>query len=71
MAFATDWDEIRWGVRLNLLFGLALLMTQAVFFQAIDFSRSTAYAYVGGTVILTVALLIIYFLQERSSRPAV
>jgi hypothetical protein len=68
MAFATDWDEIRNGVRLNILFGLALLATIAAFSSALDFSRVTVYVYIGGTLVLTVALLLLYFIQERGSK---
>lgn len=66
MAFATDWDEIRHGARLNILFGLALLMTFVVFFPQFDFSRPTTYAYMGGVVVLTLAMLFFYFRQERA-----
>lgn len=66
MAFATDWDEIRLAARLNILFGLALLMTMAVFVAEFDFTRSTTNVYIGGTLILTAAMLFFYFRQERA-----
>ncbi len=67
MAFATDWDELRLAARLNLLFGLALLMTIVVFFPLFDFSRVTTGAYIGAVAVLTIVMLVFYWRQERSS----
>lgn len=67
MAFATDWDEIRHAARLNILFGLALLATMAVFWNQYDFSRVTIYVYLGGTLVLTLGMLLFYILQERKN----
>jgi hypothetical protein len=66
MAFATDWDEIRHAARLNILFGLALLMTMVVFFSVLDFSRPTTNVYIGGTLVLTLAMIFFYWRQERA-----
>lgn len=71
MAFARDWDEIRLAARLNILFGLALLMTMAVFFREFDFTRPTTYVYMGGTLVLTLILIFLYFRQERATRTLV
>ncbi|HZQ10001.1 MAG TPA: hypothetical protein VFD70_25720 [Anaerolineae bacterium] len=67
MAFARDWDEIRTGVRVNLLWGAALIATFIAFFSELDFTRVTTYGYVGGTVILTLVMLFFYWRQERAS----
>jgi hypothetical protein len=67
MAFATDWDEIRNAARLNILFGLALLVTMAVFFPLFDFSRGTTGAYMGAVLVLTLAMIFFYWRQERTA----
>lgn len=67
MAFATDWDEIRLPAQLNLLFGVAVIATSIVFFSQFDFTRPTTNIYIGGSVVLTVAMAIFYVLQERAT----
>jgi hypothetical protein len=66
MAFARDWDEIRLAARLNIVNGLALLATVALFLGLFDFSgKRTTLSYVGGLVFLTAGMLLFYYVQER------
>lgn len=67
MAFARDWDEIRIAARLNILFGVALIATIIAFFSLFDFTRGTTSAYMGGIVVLTVAMIFFYWRQERAT----
>lgn len=69
MAFATDWDEIRLAARLNILFGAALIGTFIAFFSQFDFTRVTTGAYMGGVVVLTLAMFFFYWRQERAPLP--
>lgn len=68
MAFARDWDEIRIGAALNLLFGVALVATLIVFFPLFDFSRMTTTMYMVAVVVLTLALGFLFWRQERAAQ---
>jgi hypothetical protein len=70
LAFARDWDEIRIGVRLNILFGLALLGTIVAFFSQFDFTRVTSNAYIGAVGLLTLAMIYFYRRHERARAPS-
>ena len=70
MAFAQDWDEIRIGVRLNILFGLALLASILVFLPLFDFRQPGVWLYVGGIALLTGALIFFYWRQASPRTPA-
>ena len=65
MAFARDWDEIRIGVQLNILFGLALIGTFIAFLPLFNLSQRQTGAYVIVTILMTAALLFFYWRQER------
>ncbi len=67
MAFARDWDEIRIGAALQILFGVALLATMVIFFPLFDFARPTTGAYMGLVLILTVAMIFLFWRQERAA----
>ncbi len=67
MAFASDWDEIRLGAGLNILFGVALIATFIFFFPLFDFTRVTTGVYMGGTVVLTLGMLFFAWRQERAT----
>jgi hypothetical protein len=66
MALAADWDEVRRGVQLNILFGAAVCATLVAFSAQFDLSRSPSMAYAVGTVLLTVLMSIFYWRQERA-----
>lgn len=70
MASAHDWDEIRIGARLNILFGVALLISIVAFQSRFDFSQPTTRSYSVGTLVLTLAMVFFYWRQERA-RPQV
>jgi hypothetical protein len=63
MAFATDWDEIRTGIRLFIVNGVALLVTIVVFRDGL--TGVTSGSYIWGIAILTVGMAAFHFLQER------
>jgi hypothetical protein len=63
MAFATDWLEIRTGIRLFIVNGVALLVTIALFRDGL--TGVTSASYISGIAILTVAMAAFHFLQER------
>jgi hypothetical protein len=67
MALAREWDEIRTGIRLFIVNGVALLVTVALFYG--DLTGLTKGAYIGGLVVLTVGMIGFHVLQERL-RPA-
>jgi protein-S-isoprenylcysteine O-methyltransferase Ste14 len=69
MAFARHWDQIRVGAQLNILFGLALLVSIVTFAPHFDFGRVTTWAYAIGILLLTLAMIVLYWRQERA-RPA-
>jgi hypothetical protein len=69
MAFAGDWDEIRMPARLNILFGVALTVANIVFISQFDFTRGIVNAYIGGIIVLTLAMLFFYWRQERATPP--
>ena len=69
MAFATDWDEIRTGVRLFILNGLALLVTVVVFSDEFIPGRGTPHNYSIGLAAITLLMAGFHCLQERR-RPA-
>lgn len=69
MAFATDWDEIRLPAQLNMLFGIAVIATIVVFFGQFDFTRPTTNVYIGGAIVLTLAMAFFYWRQERATPP--
>jgi hypothetical protein len=68
MAFATDWDEIRTGVLLFIVNGVALLAT-AIASRSEFLPRGTANGYVFGLGILIAIGFVVFVLQERN-RPA-
>jgi hypothetical protein len=65
MAFAEDWLEIRIGVVLQIIFGLALLATIVAFRGRFDFSLPTTPAYAGLTAVITVLMIVFFWRQER------
>jgi hypothetical protein len=70
MAFAVDWDEIRRACQLFILCGAALLVATLVYRDEIFIpGRVTPSGYIGGLVVLTVVMSVMYLLQERA-RPA-
>jgi hypothetical protein len=68
MAFAEDWDDIRIGVQLNILFGLALVGTLIAFAPLFDLSSRQTAAYAVVTPVLTAGLIFFYWRQERARR---
>jgi hypothetical protein len=66
MAFASDWDEIRVGAALNLLFGVAVLFSIVAFRGEFDFSQGTTLTYAVGTLLLTLAMAFFTWRQERA-----
>jgi len=68
MAFATDWDEIRTATGLFVLNGAALLVTAVVFRNEL-LNRGTTIGYVAALVIMTGAMILFFYIQERR-RPA-
>jgi hypothetical protein len=69
MAFGSDWDAIRIGVQLNLLFGLALFASLLVFARRLDFKRTGTRVYTGVIMLLTLPMLFFYLLQETANIP--
>ena len=69
MAFALDWDEIRRGIQLFLVNGVALLVTVVVFRDGFLPDRGTPYGYIAALLGLTIVGAGFYVLQERR-RPA-
>jgi hypothetical protein len=69
MAFALDWDEIKTGMRLLILNGIALLVTVVVFRGDFLPGRGTPYGYAGALIVVTGVMAWFYALQERR-RPA-
>jgi hypothetical protein len=67
MAFATDWDEIRTGIRLFIVNGVALLATMVLFRDGL--TGVTTSSYVWGIATLTIVMAGFHALQERR-RPA-
>ena len=67
MARAADWDEIRTGIRLGIVNGVALLATVVFFYN--DLTGVTKNSYIGGLIFMTVGLVVIHVVQERR-RPA-
>ena len=65
MAFARDWDEIRRGIQLLLLNGIALLVTVVVFRDEFIAGRDTIVGYGGALALLTAVVLAFYVVQER------
>lgn len=65
LAFAHNWDEIRIGVGLNILFGLAIVASILIFFPLFDFSRTSTLVYVGGAMVLTLLLILLYWRNNR------
>jgi hypothetical protein len=63
MAFATDWDEIRTGIRLFIVNGVALLATIVVFRDGL--TGVTTGSYISGIAILTVVMAGFHVIQER------
>ena len=66
IALAADWDEVRRGVQLNILFGAAICATIVAFRTEFDFSRMPTLAYAAGMVVLTFGLGFLYWRQERA-----
>ena len=66
IALAADWDEVRRGVQLNILFGAAVCATIVAFRTEFDFSRMPTLAYAAGMVVLTLGLGFLYWRQERA-----
>jgi hypothetical protein len=65
MAFAQDWDEIRRGIQLFLLNGVALVATYLVFRDEFIPGRNTVIGYGGALVLMTVVMAALYAVQER------
>ncbi len=65
MAMAVDWDEVRLAAGLQILFGLSLTAVLVAFRPEFDFARSPTSTYAGGVVLLTLAMVIFFWLQER------
>ncbi len=65
MAMAVDWDEVRLTAALQILFGLSLTAVLVAFRPEFDFARSPTSTYAGGVVLLTPAMIIFFWLQER------
>jgi hypothetical protein len=65
MAFARDWDEIRRGIQLLILNGVALLVTAVVFRDEFLAGRNTIIGYGGALALLSAAVVGFYVLQER------
>ena len=68
LARARDWDEIRIGVWLNVLFGVALLLSVLVFLPMYDFSLIATQIYLGSIIVLTLALALAAWLQGRGQK---
>ncbi len=66
IALAADWDEVRRGVQLNILFWVAVCATLVAFRSLFDFSRMPTLTYAVGAVVLTVGLGFFYWRQERA-----
>lgn len=70
LAGARDWDEIRIGVWLNILLGLALLAGILAFLPMYNFNLIATWLYLGCVVVLTGALGLLAWAQTRSqARP--
>lgn len=67
MAFARDWEEIRTATRLNILFGLALLVSFLVFLPQFDFTRPGTVWYAAFILLFTLALAVAYWRQQRAA----
>lgn len=65
MAMAVDWDEVRLAAGLQILFGLSLTAVLIAFRPEFDFARSPTSTYAGGVVLLTLAMIVFFWLQER------
>ncbi len=65
MAMAVDWDEVRLAAGLQILFGLSLTAVLVAFRPEFDFARSPTSTYAGGVVLLTLAMIAFFWLQER------
>ena len=63
MARAADWDEMRTGIRLGIVNGVALLATVVIFYN--DLTGVTKNSYIAGLLLITVGLIVIHVLQER------
>lgn len=70
LAFGRNWDEIRIGVGLNILWGLALVVSMIVFFPLFDFSRAGTIAYAAGAVIFTLLLILLFWQNHRRATTA-
>ncbi len=68
MAFARDWDEIRLGAALQILFGIAVTASIIIFFREFDFARATTPAYIGVVIALTLVMMFLFWRQERGAR---
>ena len=66
MALAADWDEIRRGVLLNILFGAAVTLSVIVFRAEFDFRRPTSGVYAFLVAVVTLLLIFFYWRQQRS-----
>ena len=65
MALASDWDEVRRGVQLNILFGAAVCATLIAFSAQFDFTRMPTLFYAMSAVLMTVAMAFFYWRQEK------
>jgi hypothetical protein len=68
MYFSKSWEEIRLGMQLNILFGVAILGSIVGFWSEFDFSQFTTRSYGLGALVLTAALAYFYWRQERTGR---
>lgn len=65
LALGRDWDEVRIGVELNILWGVALLASLVVFLPLYDFARPGTPVYVATIAIFTLVLGVLAWRQAR------
>lgn len=65
MAMAVDWDEVRLAAALQILLGVSLTAILIAFRPEFNFARTPTQTYAGGVVVLTLAMIGFFWLQER------
>lgn len=68
LALREDWEEMKFGMQMNLLWLAALLVTFVAFIGEANLNRAGTIPYVGFLTVALVALAICYVLQENSRR---
>ena len=68
MALERDWDRIRIGIGLLILWGFALMAINLVFLSEFDFSRPTPRTHLVAVPLLTLIIVYFYWQQERVRR---